>query len=246
MAKKLFKLIACEKEIKSAWEKIRNETLKVFKGASLFMGREKIYQPLKDDGKPLPNEKKEVVTTVEERLAWTAKFLFPLLDYELTRDSGNQKAHAKLTVNGVVIAETVPVTFLMLLEKRLKELREVYDAIPTLDLSGKWETCQNNKKLFQFGPITTYRTEKVTKGVTLAPATDKYPAQVEKVVEDVAIGTFKETLFSGAIQPGVKAKYLERIDQLIAATQTAREDANEEEVTDKKIGDNLVKFIHAD
>ena len=243
---RMAKHIAVEKEIKSAWEKIKAETFKVFKGSDLFVGMEKTYTPKSDSEEPLPPVKKEAVTTVSERLTWTQKFMVPLLDYELTRDAGNMSAKADIKIGDNVIISQVPVTTLLSLEKRLKELREIYDSAPTLDLSREWKKSPQNPRFMQHGPVTTYRSKKVTKGVILAPATEKFPANVEKVVEDVQIGTFQETILSGALSPGDKAKYLNRIDQLIAAVQVAREEANEVMVTPTQMGNDLLKFIHAD
>ena len=243
---RMAKHIAIEKEVKSAWEKIRAETDKVFKGSDLFVGMEKTYTPKNENEEPLPPVRKEAVTTVNERLTWTQKFLIPLLDYEFTRDSGNMSARADIKIGDNVLVSQVPVTTLLSLEKRLKELRGIYDSAPTLDLSRKWEKSPQNQRFMQFGPVTTYRTKKVTKGVILSPATKEHPAQVERVVEEVQIGTFQETVWSGALTPGDKAKYLERIDQLIAAIQVAREEANEVQISPVQLGDTLLKFIHAD
>lgn len=238
--------IAVEKEVKSAWEKIKAETFKVFKGSDLFVGMEKTYTPKSENEEPLPPAKKEAVTTVSERLDWTQKFLIPLLDYELTRDSGNMSAKADIKIGDSVLVAQVPVTTLLSLEKRLKELREIYNSAPTLDQSRKWDKNPQNPRFLQYGPVTTYRTKKVTKGVILAPATKEHQALIEKVVEEVQIGTFQETIWSGALTPGDKAKYLDRIDKLITAVQVAREVANEVMVTPAQMGDALLKFIHAD
>ena len=243
---RMSKHIALEQGLKTAWEKIRAETDKVFKGTDLFVGMEKTYTPKTESEEPLPPVKKEAVTTVSERLEWTQKFLIPLLDYELTRDTGNMMAKADIKIGDTVLVAQVPVTTLLSLEKRLKDLRGIYDKAPTLDMSRKWEKSPQNPRFMQYGPITTYRTKKVTKGVILVQPTKEHPAQVERVVEEVQIGVFQETIWSGALSPGNCAKYLARIDQLIAAVQEAREDANEVLVSPMQIGDALLKFIHAD
>ena len=242
---RMAKHIAAEQGLKTAWEKIRAETDKVFKGTDLFVGVEKTYTPKTENEEPLPPVKKEAVTTVSERLEWTQKFLIPLLDYELTRDTGNMSAKADIKIGDIVLVAQVPITTLLSLEKRLKDLRGIYDSAPTLDMSRKWEKSVQNPRFQQYGPITTYRTKKVTKGVILVQPTKEHPAQVERVVEEVQIGSFQETTWSGALSPGDKAKYLARIDQLISAVQMAREDANEVMVTPTQIGEALLKFIHA-
>lgn len=243
MAKKLFQHIAVEPELKGAHEKMRAETLKVFKGSDLFVGFSKEYSPKDADGDKLPPERKEVVTTVNKRLEWTSKSVIELLDYEMTKDVANMQAKASLEVDGKVIAENVPATTLLSLEKRLREVREYYDAIPTLDMAKAWKP-EDNSDIFKFGPVVQNKTAKKTVALTLAPATKEHPAQVKDFVEDVTIGHFETMNFSGALHPGNKAGYIERIDKLIVAVKGARMRANEVATTDAKIGKSIFDYIH--
>ena len=244
MSKKLHHHIVIEPELKGSLEKQRNETLKVFKGGNLFEGFIKNYTPKEDSGDPLQKEEKKVVTTVHERLKWTEKFIVSMLDYEITRDHCNQTANADLVVDGVVLVKNVPVSTLLSLEGRLKQIREVYDAMPTLDMSRPWEKVDGENHTYKYD-IKTYRTAKKTVPVILYAATDKHPAQVKDVVEDVMIGTFDTTHFSGAVHPGIKASYLTRIDKLIESVKKARMHANEVEVNDRTIGLELFKYINS-
>lgn len=244
MAKrKLYQHIITESDVKNGAEKIKAETLKVFKGRDLFEGLHKEYLPKDASGDMLPTEEKEVVTTVAERLAWTEAKLVELFDFELTKDATNMSAKADLEVDGHVIATGVPVTFLLSLEKRLTEIRNCYDAIPTIDMSKKWEEG-GRKGIRKFGPVEQYRTAKKTVAVTLAPATDKHPAQVKAETEDVQIGKFMTTYYSGASHPKEKADLLSRVDRLIEATKRARMKANEVEVTEQNIGKGIFEFIN--
>lgn len=244
MAQKLFQHIVSEPEVRGSYEKIKAETVKVFKGQELFHGIAKVYTPKEEGGEPLPKEEKDVVTTVEKRLHWTEGKVAGLFDYELVRDRANMKAMSDLTVDGVTIAKDVPATTLLSMEKRLREIREYYDAIPTLDLSKKWDNVDGAKDLFRNGPNESYRTAKKTLAVVLYPATEKHPAQVKDVTEDVTVGTWRTTYFSGAIHPGVKAELLERIDRLIEAAKKARMKANEVETEKAEIGKALFDYIH--
>jgi hypothetical protein len=241
---KQYQLVVTEPERRGSFEKIKAETLKVFRGGDLFKGMEKTYQPKADGGDPLPSDSKKLVTTVEKKLAWTQGTIIEMLDFEASRDRTNQKASADLEVDGVVLAKAVPATTLLSMEKRLGEIRGIYDAIPTLDLSQEWRVVEGMPDQHKHTPHETYRYVKKTRGEILVPATKEHPAQVKEVTDDVLVGTFKVINFSGEAQPGDKAKYLERIDKLIEAVKRARMKANEAEVEPVKVGKAVFDYIH--
>jgi len=120
MAKKLFQHIASEKELKGLYEKMRLETLKVMGQGALFNGLVKEYERLTDDTPELPGERKEVVTTVMDRLEWHRASVEAITDYELTRDSGNQLAKADVILDGKTILKDAPVTWLLAAENRFR------------------------------------------------------------------------------------------------------------------------------
>lgn len=243
---KLFQHVVNAPEVKGAWDKIKAETLKTFKtGHGIFVGFVKTYAPKVEGGDPLPDERKELITTVPDRLRWTLKFLAPLLDFEYTRDKANASASADLVVNGVTLAKAVPATTLLGIEKRLRELRDVFEAAPTIDLAQNWKGIADQPERFQYGPTQTYRTAKKTQAVVMSPATDKHPAQVKDVVEDVTIGTFTTTHYCAGLQPGEKARLMERLDSLLEATKAARMQANEATVTPSAIGKTVTDWLLA-
>lgn len=244
MSQKLFQHLVNENEVRGAAEKIKVETVKLFKEGGHFKGLDREYVPMEADGEPLPRERKEVITTVPKRLAWTKKPIIELLDFESTRDNTNLKAVSDLVVDGAVIAKNVPATTLLSLEKRLREIRQVYNEAPTLDLSHKWALVDKEKDLWEHKPSDQYRTAKKTEAVLLAPATKEHPANVRAETVDKTIGTYKVTHWSGAIHPGLKADYLERIDELIVAVKAARMRANEVPIEPLKFGKEIFDFIH--
>jgi len=241
--KKVFQHLASETETKGLYEKMRLETLKVFKGGDLFNGLVKTYVPLAEGTMVLPGEKKEVVTTVMKRLQWHRKSVADRLDYELTRDAGNQVAKADLVIDGKTVAKDLPVTFLLAAEDRMRAEREILDATPTLDLSRTWEPTGDGQ--FKHGPTFINREEKKTSPVVLYPATKEFPAQVKEVTDVKVIGKFETITFSGAIHPGRKAALIERLDKVIAALKDARMRANDTLIDDKKIGDVLFDYIYS-
>ena len=239
-----YQLIVTEPEKRGAYNKIVAETQHVFKGAEMFHGLEKRYEPKLENGEPLPGDSKKMVTTVKQRLAWTEAAVIGLLDFEATRDKTNLKAVADLEVDGVVLARDVPVTTLLSLDKRLKEIRAYYDAIPTLDLSKEWTSVSGTIDQFSHGPTVTYRSTKQTRGVILHEATKEHPAQVKEVTEEIQVGAWYTTNISGEIHPGEKAAFLGKIDKLIMAGKSARMKANELEVEPLQVGKALFDFIH--
>jgi hypothetical protein len=243
MPKKLHQVIATEGQTAGGYTKIVAETKHVFKGADHLNGISKVYTPKEEGGQPMPSEKKEVVTTVGRRLKWNEAFAVKLFDHELTRDQTNCIAKSDLNCGSIAIKDA-PATFLLVFEKRLMVLREAYDAIPTLDMSFQWEPQNEGSDIMKTGPIVTNRTEKTIVPLLMAPATDKHPAQIEKLPKDILVGTWETYQFSGRITPELKAELLLRIDRLIEAVRDARMQANNAEVIDGKIGDQVFKYLH--
>ena len=243
--RKLFQHIVREPELKGAAAKIEQETAKVFKGqgaTALFAGIVRKWVKTKEDAPNLGEERKEVVTTVQKRLDWNKKPIIALVDYELTRDVGNTLAKADLVVDGITLAKDAPATFLLSLEKRLRAIRNIYNAIPTLDLAVLWEAVGNG--IFKHGPNKVDKTRRITAWETVVSADAHHPAQVKEKQRDEVMGYTETTHFSGAVHPGLKAAYLEQIDKLIEATKDARMRANDMEVTEQNVGEAIFKFIH--
>ena len=236
--------IAAGTEAKTAFEKIKGETYHVFKGKDIFFGVVKEYKPRVDGEDLTEGERKEVIATVKERLDWTNRPAMKVLDFEATRENTNTIAKADLEVDGVVLIKDVPATVLLGLESKLKAIRDYYDAVPTLDLSKKWEET-GDRGIKKCGPSVTYRTKKKTIPIVLMAATKEHPAQVKAEVEDIIIGQFESTYFSGAAHPGDKANWLIRLDKLIEAVKRAQTKANEVEIQAMPIGEILFKFVHA-
>jgi hypothetical protein len=80
-------------------------------------------------------------------------------------------------------------------------------------------------------PEEATKTEKSVIPVTLSPATDKHPAQVQAVTKDVVVGKFSTIKRSGAATAIQKAEALKRVDELLVEVKQARMRANETAVT---------------
>lgn len=244
---KLHELLAVEEQLGGAAKKVLAESATTFsKKPDHFQGFVKRYEPfvtgVENDR---PSEEKAMVTTVDAKLDYTFDALTPWLDAVLQKEATNQTATADLDVDGVVLARGLPATFLLGLETKLKDLREVCDHIPTLQPGIVWEAdpSQGDGVYKTAHPIERLRTEKAMKAVVLYPHSDKHPAQVKEVTEDVNVGKFIDIHWSGMYSPAQKSALLGRIDTLLRAVKQARQRANCAEIVPVAIGDTLKQFL---
>jgi hypothetical protein len=242
---KLHELLAVEPDLKGAAEKILAETVNTFsKKSGHFQAQVRRYQPFEEGGESFPDENQEMVTTVPKKLEWTQKVVAKYLDAVAAKETSNTTASAVLEIDGKPLIDTpLPATLLLALEGRLKQIREVYYAIPTLDPGEQW-TYDGKTRTYESAPTKSFRTKKVMKNHVKAEATEKHPAQVEVYTEDVQVGAWTTKKWSGALTPSEKADLLERIDDLIQAVKRARQRANDCMAAQSNIADVLFKFIH--
>jgi hypothetical protein len=241
---RLHELLAVEPEIKSSAESILSETISVFeKKHDHFVGLSRVYTKTKEDSDDLPAEHKLMVTTVKEKFEHTEKALAKWLDLMCSKETTNTCAKADLVIEGLTMAKSVPAVVLLNLENKLKHIKQMYLKAPTLEPGQDWSPDTERAHTFRTQPAKSYRTNKVLKPVVLYPATDKHPAQVEKLTVDENVGMWSSTKYSGMIAPVLKADILARVDTLIEAVKRARCRANEQEVSDLKLGSSLFQFI---
>ena len=161
--------------------------------------------------------------------------------WQLGQELANTEAKADIELDGKILAASVPATMLLHLEGKLKALRELYLAIPTLPPGESWERNEvGNHEV----TTKTVRTQKVLKNHVQAPATERHPAQVQTYSEDVRVGlavTVKET---SVLSVKDKSDLLARLDRLAVAVKQARQRANMTEVPKADIGKKLFAFIH--
>lgn len=241
---KLHELLAVEPDLKASTQAIISETLNVFKKDEHFSGFQKTYHPWKEDGDKIPPEQKPQVTTVVEKLEHTHKAWARLMDLLFQKDLGNTAAIANLEIDGNLIGLGIPATTLLTMESKLKQLKEIYLAAPTLDPLENWYPNGDRAYSHKTGEAITYRTARVLVPQVLVPATDKHPAQVEKVIKDEQVGEYRAVKYSGKLAPRQKAELLRRIDVALAAVKAARCRANEAEIKgDLQISENLIRYL---
>lgn len=245
----LHELLAVEGDLEGEHKKITNETTVAFlKKAHLFSGYLKRVKAFDENEPEFPEERTQLESTVDEKLEYNMKSAIRYFDAILQKESTNQNANADLEVDGVSLGVSLPATFLLGMESRLKRIREVYSSIPTLAPGNDWIQDPNERNgVFKTNtPYQQTRTKKIIRPVVLYEATEHHPAQVEKVSSDERIGITETIEWSGMISPAKKSKYLAKIDTLIRAVKKARQKANKTEIVKRQIGKEIFDFIHAE
>ncbi|NOR27660.1 MAG: hypothetical protein GQ540_03915 [Lutibacter sp.] len=254
---KLHELLAVESNLKGIKNKIINETIKTFKKDNLFMGFSRSLKMFDDEDSYMNriDESQEMTTTVCDKLEYMSKSIIKAFDGILQKESTNQNAVADLIVDGVVLAEKVPATYLLGLESEMKELRKVYDAIPTLSPGIKWvlDETKGSNTYSRSTPEESLKTEKRPQHkVIVPPAFPKdgeggqaLPAQIETWKETVNIGKFSKEVWCGMITPTEKSKLIGNVDNLLRAAKQARMRANSTTVEKKRIGEAIFKYINS-
>lgn len=245
MANKLHELLAVEQDRKHQASKTIGETRKLFTNkAPYFDGTIKRYVALEENAEQIPDERKEIVTTVTQTLRKAQQDIVIALDATLSKEetncSGNTKA--ELTVDGVSFG-TFSATSLLALESQLNRLRELYNDLPTLDPAKKWY-FDEQEGIYKTEAEIKFRSVKRPKVIVKYEATEKHPAQTELMHLDFQVGKYETVNSSGRLPMAEKQGILNRITNLIEAVKIARSKANSVEVNNTKVGDQLFDFIH--
>ena len=247
----LHEVLAVENDLKNAAKKIIEETTKVFKEKpNLFIG---VERRLKMNEESRVNEEEaqfqytKLETTVNEKLKYTCASIVKAINATMQKECTNQNAKADIIVDGNTLIKNVPATMLLSLEKELQSIRNLYNQIPTLQISLDWEKDVNSgNDIYKLSkPEVTNRTEKKLKHQIIVPGTKEHPAQVEKWTVDEVIGKYTKTIKCGMLTSARKSILIGRIDKLIRAVKKARTRANQEEVKKVTIGKELLGFINA-
>ncbi len=244
---KLHELLSVEGDLEGNYTRILTETKTTFtKKADHFFGMHRRLTLFADDAPEGLSDHKELTTTVNEKLAYQEDSVVRYFDAVLQKELTNQKALADIIIDGEQIAEQLPATFLLGLETKLKRVREVYEAIPTLPPGFKWvnDPTKGEDVYAIDRPEETYKTEKKFKVQVLYDATKEHPAQVEKIPETENIGKYVKNTWSGMLSSADKSRLIGNIDKLIRGVKQARQRANRQDVVTANIGRDLFKFIN--
>ncbi len=239
---KLNQIVAVVAGKKSDGEKAITALYHQLQKPTLFEGISKSYEALREDGEQLPPETKLLQFKVAEAIAQFREAMTPVFDVTFTQDLANTRAKADIAIDGVTLLVDVPVPYLLFLEKRLTDLHTFISKLPTLDPAQRW-TYSRDTDCFVTAESWKYHTKKLVRVMEKAPATDKHPAQVDLIQEDVNVGRWKTTNMSGAIPAKDQHDMLVRVKQLIEAVKKSRELANMLEVENAKAGEAILDFV---
>lgn len=245
-APKLHELLAVMADTTNAAQAVMAETLTTFsKKPDHFKGqtRNANFFDASREGENT-TDTKEVVTTVHAKLDHTLKIVARHYDALLQLEDGNSRAKADLTIDGTVVFKDAPATFLLGMENRLKSLRDVFAAIPTLEPSIKWEAdIATGSSVYTAPPAVSFKTEKTLKSKVLYDATKEHPAQIQQWNEDVPVARIETSHVSGMVTPLAKSGMLGRIDNVISEVKKARQRANSVEVANQRVAKDIFEYI---
>jgi hypothetical protein len=245
---KLHELLASEKTVAAAWNTLHAETLKKLNNDQFFSGHDKALKMLVDSPaneaiEAAAAEHKQMQTNVYDTLDYALDIFANAENLQATKNVTNTKALADVQFRGQTLFTSLPVDELLGLESRLGKMRELMLAVPTLDASRAW-ALDPQTGAWTGQPEHSTKTEKIVGAVELSPATDKHPAQIEKVTRDVPVGKITLVRRSGAATAVQKAEAIKLVDELLVEVKKARMRANETVlVTGQRVGDTLKGLI---
>lgn len=246
---KLHELLAIEGDREGNYKRVMEEAVITFtKKTDHFVGQIRRLEMFDQAEQDLnTEERKELVTTVKDKLNYVQESVVQYLDIVLRKELTNQLATADLIIDGVMLATKLPATFLLGLETKFKNIRAMYETLPTLDPGIKWvEDAKLGKNVYITAyPDEKFKTAKKFQHQVLVAPTDKHPAQVEKWEEQIPVGKYTTTAWSGKISPAEKSALLGKIDKLIQAAKQARMRANNIDAIDRQVGKVLCDYINS-
>lgn len=239
---RLNQIIAVEKGVKSRSFQELTDAHHALQKPTLLAGIARTYRPKDDEGEQFPPEATKVQIKAEDLIQQTASILTRLFDVTATKDWTNCVARADVVLDGHPLLSNVPVTYLLFLEKQLVDIHTFIKKLPTLDAAETW-AFDVSADCWATEPVQTIKTKKIPRNHVKAEATDKHPAQVEVYYEDVVVGFWRTVKFSGALPAKRISELLERVEKLQAAVKFAREDANNTDAVDQKVGERVFQYL---
>jgi len=251
----LHEVLAVEQDLKGNAERTRTATLDLFRAKhTQFTGLRRTFRPfaVEEDATDQGHERLEaetkLATTVANELekAMTAVSTAITAGYQI--DEANTRAKADIVVDGEVIASDVPATFLLQLERRLRELRALFREAPCFDPVRAWtaDGDADRKHVLKAEAVVTIRKARTRKYNVMYEATVEHPAQVDVLEIDEAVGEIRSYEWTGKLASAKKAALVERLDDLVAAVKQARSRANTVTVdTGERIGKTLCDYLLA-
>lgn len=206
-------------------------------------GLVRIYKPLDDDGEQFPAESRIVQIRVSDELKKVQEQLRDFYNIVATQEVGNTTAAGTIVVEGIAVADNVPVTVLLFLDKQLGDLRTLASKVPTLPTDRVWKK-DDAKNCWVTESEKSVKTQKVVEPIVKYAATKEHPAQTDLIKKDKTIGHWDVIHLSGALPETERNALVERIETLQDAVKVAREEANSKDVgATETIGEAVLSFI---
>lgn len=245
---KLNQIIAIEKGIKNQAHSQLTAAHHQLLKTQLLTGQSGVYQPLDEEqGERFPSEIQKVQLKADEVVNDVVTTLTRLFDVVATKDVANTEAKANVVVDGKVLLEQLPVTYLLFLEKQLEGLHTLIKKLPVLDPAQEWE-FDSASDVYVTEPVQSIKTKKQPRTLPKAMPTKEFPnivPQVDVWMEDALVGYWHRKKFSGAVPATRQKQLLDRVEVLQRAVVFAREEANTKQVVDQKVGKAVFDYLLA-
>ncbi len=251
--RKIHEILAVEPEVKGNAERARSRAIDMFRSKqSHFNGMRRTFKPFavneeqgEAGGERLEAETR-LVTTVMDELKIMLKGVGEAINLGYTIDEANTRGRANVVVDDEVLLEGMPATFLLQLEKRLKEIRTVLKEIPCFDPIRLWaeDAGADQRHVLRAEPVITIRKQRARKYNVMYEATKEHPAQVDIMEIDEPVGEIRAYDWTGMLAPRQRRQLVEQVEKLIQAVKSARSRANEvEALLEKKPAATLFEYL---
>jgi hypothetical protein len=247
---KLCETIAILKGVKSRVYSALTAQDKLCQKPQLFNGMSKTYEPLNEEDPDKPDGETALVQQrTDEMLTGITQQLTELFDRTATLEYGNTKATGDVVVDGQVLLQGAPATYLLFLEKQLNDLHTAVGRMPVLSPEFTWQS-DPNRNCWVSETVKKVRTKKTPKVVFTATSkttakdgsvTEQQQGQV--VTEDLPVGYWNTIYFSAALPATRRKQLCGRILMLQDAVKQARERANVTAVENEKVAKPLLDWV---
>ncbi|MBT8496213.1 MAG: hypothetical protein KJO07_24425 [Deltaproteobacteria bacterium] len=249
----LHEILAVEQDLKGNAERARTHALESFRSKQThYTGLRRTFRPfaVEENAEDLAAERLEAETKLAKTVAGELDSALAIAGEAMTVgfqiDEANTRARADIVVDGETVASEVPATFLLQLERRLREVRSMFREAPTFDPVRLWtaDPDADRPHVLRAEPVTTIRKARTRKYNLMVAATVEHPAQVDIVEIDEPVGEIRSYEWTGKLSIAKKTALLDQVDKLIAAVKQARSRANATPVdTERKVGKALTNFL---
>lgn len=218
-----------------------------------FDGRTRTYRPRTVDEvgtgvriEDRPDQSVKVQINAEDVLTDLARSLQRLFDVTLSKEDADTHARADVVVRwageSTTLLADVPVTYLLFLEKQVNKIKDVVGALPLLNPALDWDE-DGNTGLWRTPVDVTASSKKIPRNHVRFAGDEHHEPQVDVWQEDVIVGDWHQVIFSGAVSAKRKKALFDRLDALLRAVISAREEANSIGVQDREAGKTVLAWI---